>query len=401
MAEISMVQMTGPAVSPGASAKEVQGSLASDFSELLRDKGQSVSDGGKKTEVKRQETEQSQTHKPDKKVSVQEDEKQEANESASSPENTEEGLSVLAGMMMQQVQEVDAMTAEGATETVQTETILATENVEMIQMPEVQPVETAIQTAEPVMPEVAQAAQAVQPQDLIQPRQTVSQEPVQQEAQVENAVEQPGQAVQAAAPKPEQSRQENRAEAGNQQEAGADVLKEAETTVRPEEQPSAHGAASGQFQSQLVGEGEQIPSEKAAVVKTSEAAMYRDIAETLATRMPSADGELTLELEPASLGKIIIKVAFEDGKTVMSLMADSHRTLSILSQRAGEMAQILEEKTGQQTVIYTPENQPSQQELPEKGGEENRQRQRDAQEEKSHDKGSESFMQQLRLGLVG
>ena len=88
MAEISMVQMTGPAVSPGASAKEVQGSLVSDFSELLRDKGQSVSDGGKKTEVKRQETEQSQTHKPDKKVSVQEDEKQEANESASSPENT-------------------------------------------------------------------------------------------------------------------------------------------------------------------------------------------------------------------------------------------------------------------------------------------------------------------------
>ena len=86
---------------------------------------------------------------------------------------------------------------------------------------------------------------------------------------------------------------------------------------------------------------------------------------------------------------------------MMSLMADSHRTLSILSQRAGEMAQILEEKTGQQTVIYTPENQPSQQELPEKGGEENRQRQRDAQEEKSHDKGSESFMQQLRLGLVG
>ena len=208
MAEISMVQMTGPAVSPGASAKEVQGSLVSDFSELLRDKGQSVSDGGKKTEVKRQETEQSQTHKPDKKVSVQEDEKQEANESASSPENTEEGLSVLAGMMMQQIQEVDAMTAEGATETVQTETILATENAEMIQMPEVQPVETAIQTAEPVMPEVAQAAQAVQPQDLIQPRQTVSQEPVQQEAQVENAVEQPGQAVQAAAPKPEQSRQE-------------------------------------------------------------------------------------------------------------------------------------------------------------------------------------------------
>ena len=399
MAEISMVQMTGPAVSPGASSEKTQGGSAVDFSELLRDKGQSVSDSSNKTEVKKPGKEQGQTHKPDKKVTAKEDEKQEAKESASSPENTEEGLSLLAEMMLRQPQEADAVTAEGAAETAPTEQVLAVENTEIVQMPTEQiPVEqmpeTDVQAAVPVVQETAR------PQDTVQARRTASQEPARQETHGENTVEQTRQPQQVEqAVKPEQPRQENQTAARDQGETGTDSLKETETTVRPEEQFAAQSAANSQFQSQLSAEGTEVPGETAAV-KTSEATMYRDIAETLASRMPVKDGTLTLELEPASLGKIIIKVAFEDGKTVMSLMADSHRTLAILSQRAGEMGQILEEKTGQQTVIYTPENQPSQEELPERGGEENRQRQKDAQEENRHNKEGESFMQQLRLGLI-
>lgn len=395
MAEISMVQMTGPAVSPGASPEKNQGGPAADFSELLRDKGQSVTDSGKKSEVKKPEKEQSQTHRPDKKVTAQEDEKQEAKESASSSENTEEGLSMLAGMMVQ-VQEIDVVTAEGTAEVAGTEieSALAAESVEPVQISEPQPVETDAQMPVPVQ----EAVQAAQPQDTAQARQAVSQEPVRQEKTVEDHTEQPQQAVQEAV-KPEQPRQENQA-SRNRQETETDTLREGETTVKPEEQFAAQSAANSQFQARLSGDGAPA-AEETAVLKTSEADMPRDIAEALAVRMPSADGELTLELEPASLGKIIIKVAFEGGKAVMSLMTDNTRTLSILSQRAGEMAQILEEKTGQQTVIYTPQNQPSQEELPERGGEENRQRQRDAQEENRHDKESESFMQQLRLGLVG
>ena len=419
MAEISMVQMTGPAVSPGASAQKTQGGQAADFSELLRDKGQSVSDSDRKTEAKRSEKEQSQTCKPDKKVEAQKDEKQEANESASSLENTEEGLLVLAGMMMQQAQEADTVTVEGTAETASAEQVLLTESIETVplqaeQLPQrteqlSQRTEQLSQRTEQLPTADAQAttpvqeaAQALQSQDTNQIRQTAPQEAAWQESHVENTVEQtrqPQQVEQAVTP--EQPRQENQAADRKQGEAGADSLKKAETTVRPEEQLTAQSTANSQFQSQLSTEGTEVPGETTAAVKTSEATMYRDIAETLASRMPVKDGTLTLELEPASLGKIIIKVAFEDGKTVMSLMADSHRTLAILSQRAGEMGQILEEKTGQQTVIYTPENQPSQEELPERGGEENRQRQRDAQEENRHNKESESFMQQLRLGLVG
>lgn len=398
MAEISMVQMTGPAVSPGASAQKTQGGQTADFSELLRDKGQSVSDSGKKTGVKKPEREQSQSRKPDKKAEAQEDEKQEMSETASSPENTEEGLSALAGMLLQQ-QDMDAVTAEGTAEAAPTEPVLAAEDAGAVQMPAEQIPTEDVRAAASV--QVQEAAQALQPQDTVRTPQTASQEPVRQETHAEKTAEQarqPRQAEQAA--KPEQPRQENQTAARNQGESGTDILKEAGTTVRPEEQFAAQSAANSQFQSQMSAEGTEVPGETAAL-KTSEAAMYRDIAETLASRMPVKDGTLTLELEPASLGKIIIKVAFEDGKTVMSLMADSHRTLAILSQRAGEMGQILEEKTGQQTVIYTPENQPSQEELPERGGEENRQRQRDAQEENRHDKEGESFMQQLRLGLVG
>lgn len=302
---------------------------------------------------------------------------------------------MLAGMMVQ-VQEIDVVTAEGTAEAAGTEieSALAAESVEPVQISEPQPVETDAQMPVPVQ----EAVQAAQPQDTAQARQAVSQEPVRQEKTVEDHTEQPQQVVQEAV-KPEQPRQENQA-SRNRQETETDTLREGETTVKPEEQFAAQSAANSQFQARLSGDGAPAAEETAAL-KTSEADMPRDIAEALAVRMPSADGELTLELEPASLGKIIIKVAFEGGKAVMSLMTDNTRTLSILSQRAGEMAQILEEKTGQQTVIYTPQNQPSQEELPERGGEENRQRQRDAQEENRHDKESESFMQQLRLGLVG
>lgn len=400
MAEISMIQMTGPAVSPGASAEKTQGGQVMDFSELLRDKGQSVSDSGKKTEVKKSEKEQEQTPKPDYKVTAQKDEKQEADESASSSESTEEGLSVLAGMMLQAQTEnaVMAEVPEAAAEAGQIETVLSVEeSAGPVQMPSAQVQAAEVETAPPVQ----EAAQAAQPQNTVQePLKAAAREPEPEpQPQAENHADQSQTSV-VQAHEPEQPRQENQAAAQEQTEMGTEASKEGETAVRPEEQTGAQQAASGQFRSQMPAEGENIPSET-GTVKTSEAAMYRDIAETLASRMPTEDGTLTLELEPASLGKIIIKVAFEGGKAVMSLMADNTKTLAILSQRAGEMAQILEEKTGQQTVIYTPENQPSQQELPEKGGEENRQRQRDAQEEKSHDKESESFMQQLRLGLVG
>ncbi len=139
-------------------------------------------------------------------------------------------------------------------------------------------------------------------------------------------------------------------------------------------------------------------AESSAVLQTSPETLPVDVSETIASKMPLQGGTSTLELtlEPASLGKITIRMIYEGGKAAVSLIADNPRTLEILSQRAGEIAQILEEKTGQATVVYTPESQ-----YTEDDGNRNQGRnQQQEQRERPRQDQADTFAQQLRLGLV-
>lgn len=97
------------------------------------------------------------------------------------------------------------------------------------------------------------------------------------------------------------------------------------------------------------------------------------------------------------MGRLTIRVAFEGGKTAVTVLASDQRTLDILSQNVGQIAQILEERTGQQTVVYMPDQAESGQ-----SGQEKQPDHQNRQENGRREKGREqdSFAQQLRLGLV-
>ena len=142
---------------------------------------------------------------------------------------------------------------------------------------------------------------------------------------------------------------------------------------------------------------EEIP------LKTTQADLPQDLGKTLAAKLPQRGGELTIELEPAALGKLTIKLVYEGERAAVSILSSNPRTLELLSQRAGEIASILEEKTGQETIIYT---QPSEQQNEQDHGQNpdghsSRQNQEKRQENQSGDRNeTESFAQQLRLGLV-
>ena len=130
---------------------------------------------------------------------------------------------------------------------------------------------------------------------------------------------------------------------------------------------------------------------------TSERTLVQDTAQMLASRTLLKEGILELELEPVSLGKLTIQVAFESGKTAVTVMSSNSDTLDILSKNAAEIARILEDRTGQQTIIYTPETSdnggmPGEEK---KGQKEHRQN-----PEKRRQEQGESFAQQLRLGLI-
>ncbi len=140
-------------------------------------------------------------------------------------------------------------------------------------------------------------------------------------------------------------------------------------------------------------------------MKTSQDTLPQDLGRTLAAKLPGGGRELVMELEPANLGKLTIKMVYEAGRAAVSIIATNPKTLEILNQKAAEIANILEEKTGQETIIYTQEaQQESQEENPEEnhqGGQGQQQGQEEKRQARKDGHGdAESFAQQLRLGLV-
>ena len=81
----------------------------------------------------------------------------------------------------------------------------------------------------------------------------------------------------------------------------------------------------------------------------------------------------------------------------MALMSANVKTLEILSRDAGTIAGMIEEKTGQETVVFVPK----QEEYPEESGKERGSNGREPKQQNDRKKQqSESFLQQIRLGLV-
>ena len=169
-----------------------------------------------------------------------------------------------------------------------------------------------------------------------------------------------------------------------------------ETKGNTEEQQQVVGMTEQPSREHFVREPEHVASEP---VRTSEPTLVNDVGRAIAQRLPASDGTLAIELEPASLGKMTIRVLYESGKATVSILATNPRTLELLSARAGELASILEERTGQETVIYT-EQPESEQPFDERQGE-GRERDREPESrEHKEQKEQDSFLQQLRLGVI-
>ena len=126
-------------------------------------------------------------------------------------------------------------------------------------------------------------------------------------------------------------------------------------------------------------------------------AEVEDLGNYLDTKISEKKGKLELSLEPERLGKLTIRLEYEKGKTEVTIFSTSAKTLEILSKEAGHLAQILEEKTGTPTVIYTPEQTENRQNMDQDPGHGRNGRQDQKEQRQKQD---DSFAQQLRLGLA-
>ncbi len=135
--------------------------------------------------------------------------------------------------------------------------------------------------------------------------------------------------------------------------AGVQAGERMGTAQNSQPAPPSRQAETGRWQ-----EGEPVH------LKTAENTLPKDLGDVLGPGLLQKKGELTVELEPASLGKLTIKVVYEAGRASVSIAAANPKTLEMLNEKAGELAGILEEKTGQTTIVYTQASQQDNGEYP-------------------------------------
>lgn len=126
------------------------------------------------------------------------------------------------------------------------------------------------------------------------------------------------------------------------------------------------------------------------------------LSQTMADQMAKGRTEFEIWLEPANLGKMAIKVAYESGRAMVSIMCTNEKAMEMISQNARNLGNILEQHTGDNTVVVVehPESDYLQQQAQEEnqGSYEEQEQKSDKQDNESDE--AQSFLQQLRLGLA-
>ncbi|MCR5009022.1 MAG: flagellar hook-length control protein FliK, partial [Oribacterium sp.] len=195
----------------------------------------------------------------------------------------------------------------------------------------------------------------------------------------------------------------------NVSKAKENTEKETETETETNQDPTAAipvGFAS-QTQKTTVQQQElPVGTNETMMMRTTESTLTDDLTNLVSSRFPSKNGQLTIELDPENLGKITINVNYDSGHAAVSISATNSKTLEMLTQSAPQMANIIQQKTGQQTDVFVPDTQQSgtKHDMAEgRESNENREQQQSRQNEqhsRSDETSSTAFLHQMRLGLV-
>ena len=276
----------------------------------------------------------------------------------------------------------EAETAEAAAEAIP-EAVVQEEEAQVEEKPAFMQEAAAQKTVEAKRPE--QARKAVQPEqeqpaargDLVRPKEAV------QEGSAQKSVEPEAQT--------KASEQVQAADSKESADTNAAVMQEqpiqAPVNERPAEMEDAKPVYTQRMQ---VSEPEEIPQK---------------LAEELLVKVSEGVRELEIQIEPAHLGKIAIKILYEAGQATVSILCSERRTLEMIGQNARELGYVMEQSLGDKTTaiverqetdyLYQGENENDH-----TGRDSEQDRQREENEkEKAAD--AEQFLQKLRLGLTG
>ncbi|WP_349946633.1 flagellar hook-length control protein FliK [Lacrimispora sp. BS-2] len=121
------------------------------------------------------------------------------------------------------------------------------------------------------------------------------------------------------------------------------------------------------------------------------------LSEQILKQIRQGNGELDIQLEPHNLGKIRIKISYEDNQISVSLLCTESKTLKLLSQSAGDLGSILESNLERPFQVLVDKQEPDYLNQQQEQG--SRQEQRGQHQESQREETHEDFIQKLRLGI--
>lgn len=114
------------------------------------------------------------------------------------------------------------------------------------------------------------------------------------------------------------------------------------------------------------------------------------------------NNEFDLQLEPEDLGKIHVKLTFENGETKVSILCSTQKALEALNGSTDKLAAILENRTGNTTFVQVNQSdeQTYRQDYQQQNGREQNYQGDERKDKRDKNEKSTDFLDQMRLGLV-
>ena len=133
-----------------------------------------------------------------------------------------------------------------------------------------------------------------------------------------------------------------------------------------------------------VGDGQTISSEK----------LVTEVAKNVVIKT-DRNNEYELQLDPENLGKIKVKLLFEDGKLTVTLLCNNGKTANLLSEGISNLGQVIQQSTKSEVTVnvreenYLNDNQQQQ----------SKQNSQNQQQQNSQNKDETEFVDSMKLGL--
>lgn len=276
--------------------------------------------------------------------------------------------------------------------------VLTTEPEVVVEVPEVIPVDTEVV---PVDPTAAgeMTAEGMTEQANVQPGQNVGADTAvdfQAGVKTQETVQTKEPVVQTAEPEAAEAAPIRR-ETVKTETAGE------ETHSQANDDQAEQSAAAPVAQAPVRTIQEDIPQEVTTVHVAQPEELPDKLTDQILGKMQEGADSFEIQIEPENLGKISVRIQYQDGQATVSIFCTEKRALEVLGDRAREIGVIIDRNLGGETKIIVEKQEPD---YLNRNNDENRQGRQDGQErQKESNKRQEAedpeqFLQKLRLGLT-